>query len=265
MAIIYEDYINEKSYNMDRIPEKVSISTMSVGCNLGTAYNMKNIADYMELNNDDIIAIKSPSGIRCIEHLRTRFKSMNKNSKRIFYNQYTMIIRVGEDKFINIKLFKNGSLQMTGCKQLSDVNIALYKLMKKLRETPNDISYVEKIEDLHLARFKIDFINTNFGVNYLINNATLYNILTKQNILCRLSAKHKCVNIKFKISTDIYVSVFIFQTGEIIITGGKTAENIRAAYVFIVRLLNKYKEQIIKINLENILSLNDFLDQSAKI
>ena len=158
-----QDYINIKNYNMDKIPSNVSISTMSVGCNLGTSFNMKNIYDHLVLSDNDIIAIKTAGGMRCIEELKSKFKSTNKNSDKNFYNQNTIIMRIDENKFINIKLFKNGSLQMSGCKALSDVNIAIYKLItrlgeRKILDQDNIIQFVEKIEDFRLVKFKIDFL-----------------------------------------------------------------------------------------------------------
>ena len=258
-----QNYININDYNMDKIPNNVSISTMSIGCNLGTSFNMKNIYNYLTLSNDDIIAIKSLEGIRCIEELKSKFKSTNKNSKKNFYNQNTIIICIGVDRFINIKLFKNGSLQMSGCTQLLDANIAISKLIFRLsiiikNELNDDIQFVENISDLKLVKINIDFINSNFGVNYLINKVNLYQLLTEQNILCRLTAKHACLNIKHKISSDIYISIFVFQTGSIIITGAKTAENIRDAYIFIVKFLNKHKSKIIKRDISKILSVEEF-------
>ena len=158
-----QNYININDYNMDKIPNNVSISTMSIGCNLGTSFNMKNIYNYLTLSNDDIIAIKSLEGIRCIEELKSKFKSTNKNSKKNFYNQNTIIICIGVDRFINIKLFKNGSLQMSGCTQLLDANIAISKLIFRLsiiikNELNDDIQFVENISDLKLVKIKQFFI-----------------------------------------------------------------------------------------------------------
>ena len=62
--------------------------------------------------------------------------------------------------------------------------------------------------------------NSNFGVNYLINKENLHRILQDKNIRSTLSPIHSCVNIKHKISNDeTYISIFVFQTGNIIITG----------------------------------------------
>ena len=260
------DYINIDNYNMDKIPEKVSISTMSFGCNLGTSFNMKNIYDHLLLSNDNIIAIKSAKGIRVLEEFKIKFKSTNKNSKKNFYNQNTIIMRIDDDNFINIKLFKNGSLQMSGCKSLVDVNISLYRLITRLSEKitintedeENEISFVEDIDNFRLLKFKIDFINCNFAVNYLINKSELYKLLIEQKISCMLSPNHACVNIKYKISSSVKISIFVFQTGNIIITGAKIAEHIKDAYVFIVKFLNKYKQQIIKRDISSILTPEDF-------
>jgi TATA-box binding protein (TBP) (component of TFIID and TFIIIB) len=174
-------------------------------------------------------------------------------------------MRIDENNFIIIKLFKNGSLQMSGCKSLTDVNIAIYKLITRLGErkiidSDNIIQFVEKIEDFRLIKFKIHFINSDFGVNYLINKANLHQILTEQNILSRPSASHACVNIKYKISNNTYISIFVFQTGSIIITGAKTAENIREAYIFIVRFLNKHKLKIIKKDISKILTIEEITE-----
>ena len=260
------DYINIDNYNMDKIPEKVSISTMSFGCNLGTSFNMKNIYDHLLLSNSDIIAIKSSEGIKALDEFKLKFKSTNKNSKKNFYNQNTIIIRIDEEKFINIKLFKNGSLQMSGCKSLIDVNIALYKLISRLSEKLtididnilSEITFVENINDFRLLKFKIDFINCNFAVNYLVNKTELYKLLIEQKISCMLSPNHACVNIKYKISSSIKISIFVFQTGNIIITGAKIAEHIKDAYVFIVKFLNKHKQQIIKRDISRILTIEEF-------
>ena len=90
------DYININEYNFEKIPENVSISTISIGCNLGTPFCMENIYNHLQLNKNDIIAIKSSKGIRCIDEYKEKFKSTNKNSKKIFYNQNTIIIKVRE-------------------------------------------------------------------------------------------------------------------------------------------------------------------------
>ena len=265
----YTEYIDVASYNMDIIPVNISISTMSLACYLGTLFITENIYKYMILEEDNIVSVKSSKGIRCLNSIKDKFKSTNKNSKKNFYNQNTIIIRITEDRYLNIKLFKNGSIQMTGAKYLSDANIAVNKLISKLKEKLiikteegfNEIVFIENPDELTMTKFKIDLINCNFGINYLINKESLYNLLTKNNVLCRLSPIHSCVNIKYKImineNESTYVSIFVFQTGNIIITGAKKAEHIREAYYYIVNFLNQNKMNIMKKEIGKILSATD--------
>lgn len=263
------DHIDINKYNLNQIPSNVSISTMSLACHLGTLFKTDNIYKYMILEHDNIVAVKSTEGLRCLDDYKHKFKSTNKNSKKNFFNQKTIIIRTTGEKFLNIKLFKNGSIQMTGCKLLQDANIAINKLIMKLKERliiktddkTTEITFVENPEILMVNKFKIDLINSNFGVNYLINKENLFSILTEKNILCRLSAIHSCVNIKYKIpyeNDDTYVSIFVFQTGNIIITGAKKAEHVKETYNYIVQFLSQNKQKIIKKDISKLLSADDF-------
>jgi len=256
------------SFNMNTLPANLSICTMSLACYLGTKFNVENIYKYLQLEDNYIVAVKSPKGIRCIEGIKERFKSTNKNSKKVFSNQYTIIIRISETRYLNVKLFKNGSIQMTGCKELSDANIAINKLILKLGEklfiknddTLSEITFVEEPHNLIMSKFKIDLIVSNFGVNYLINKESLYKLLTEKNILSRLSVQHSCVNIKHKIATeeDVFISIFVFQTGNLIITGGKKAEYVKDAYNFIVGFLSQHKQRIMKKDITKLLNAEDF-------
>jgi TATA-box binding protein (TBP) (component of TFIID and TFIIIB) len=265
----YVDYINVGSYNMDILPANLSICTMTSACHLGTKFKVDNIYKYIQLEPNYIVAVKSPKGIRCIDGIKERFKSTNKNSKKVFSNQYTIIIQIGETRFLNVKLFKNGSIQMTGCKEISDANIAVNKLIKKLGEKLfvknedilSEITFIDEPENFKMSNFKIDMIVSNFGVNYLINKESLNQLLTEKNILSRLSVQHSCVNIKHKILSekdDVFISIFVFQTGNIIITGGKKAEYVKDAYNFIVGFLSQNKQKIMKKDISKLLNAEDF-------
>ena len=267
-------YINIDSYNMGLIPDNVSISTMSLTCSLGTPFNVANIWKYMILEHDNIVSIKTDKGIRRLNDLGAEFiNSVNKNSNKNFSNQNTIIVQSRDDKYLNIKLFKNGSIQMTGCKDLVDANIVINKLVKKLKETLfikkqdgnnllTEVKFVENINDLNVTNFKINLINTNFGISYYINKEELFTLLTSKGILCRITTNHACVNIKHKIinpenNIESLVSIFVFQTGNIIITGAKKAEEVRNAYNFIVNFLNQNKSKIMKKNIANVLTIED--------
>ena len=123
----------------------------------------------------------------------------------------------------------------------------------------NKIEMLEHLSTfLLIFSFLIIFFYKKEIIKYQINKEHLYNILIKQNVLCRISSIHACINIKHKIIDNdkiIYVSIFIFQTGNIIIIG-KKPEYIRNAYIFIVKLLNKYKPIIMKRNICELIDEN---------
>ena len=74
---------------------------------------------------------------------------------------------------INIKLFKNGSVQMSGCKTVDNINIVLNKLMDRLKQVKGrvedgkikEITYVEEPEKLGIFGFKIDMIYCNYKIS----------------------------------------------------------------------------------------------------
>jgi TATA-box binding protein (TBP) (component of TFIID and TFIIIB) len=260
---------------MHLIPENISISTMTLTFCMGILINIDNIYNYLNLNEDDVIMMKTGKGVKYIPKYMNDFKSITKNGERNFFNQMTIIMKVIDERFMTIKLFRNGSVQITGCKSLIDLNIIINKLIRKLNDTiiiekimENDekelinIRFIENIESLNISNFKIDLINCNFGINYEINRETLYTLLIAKNILCRISSIHACVNIKYEIlHTDDkpkLVSIFVFQTGNIIITGAKQADHVRIAYKFIVNFLNMNKSKIIKKNISKYLLEPEF-------
>lgn len=282
-------YIDIPSYNMDLIPSNVSISTMNLTCHLGSKFCVKNIYKYMILEEDNVVAIKSPDGVRILRGVHFESNSINKNSGENFYNQYTIIVNAHDNVYLNVKLFNNGSIGISGCKDLNDANIVINKVIFKLKEilmikkkshNQNDqddqddqdnqniqcqnllkeIKFVVNPDEIQFSNFKVNLINTNFAVNYNINKEELLSLLTANGVFCIIATNHACVNVKHKIIEDNKentVSIFVFQTGNIIITGAKKTEHVRSAYNFIVNFLNKNKNKIMKKNIANILTIDD--------
>ena len=115
-------------------------------------------------------------------------------------------------------------------------------------------------DEIQFSNFKVNLINTNFAVNYNINKEELLSLLTANGVFCIIATNHACVNIKHKIiegNKENTVSIFVFQTGNIIITGGNKSEHVKSAYNFIVNFLNKNKNKIMKKNIANILTIDD--------
>ena len=100
---------------------------------------------------------------------------------------------------------------------------------------------------------KIRMINSNFNVDYHIDRRKLAKILQTHHdhdsiddefgyIQFKYSPTggHSCVNIKHRYDENNRPSIFVFQTGSIIITGAKNYSQIISAYKFINKLLERY-------------------------
>jgi len=177
--IKFIDYLNVEDNEIDNLPNGVNISTMCASCKLNTNINILNIEKYLKLSFDDILCVKKNSGK--IRKLIKKKKKKQKQDKPInlnsFYNQITVLVRINSgpctaeewetEPKINLKLFQNGSIQMSGCKSLKSINMVLNKLIFKLSEIKakiednkiTEIKYVEDISKLNITNFKIDMIN----------------------------------------------------------------------------------------------------------
>lgn len=269
-------YIDNLTLSLDDLPVNMSISTISVTGKINCKMVLENIDKYINLSDDGILSVKYNGKIR-----PKQLKSRKKKEVRCFENQLTMEVRVHGDKKINVKIFKNGSFQMTGCKSIKDCNTVLNRLICKLKNTyaiidPETDQIVDKCfmedissEGIKVNGFKIDMINSNFRVPYSVNREVLYNILLEQKINCRYEpCIHACVNIKYPIVNDPnnkVVSIFVFQSGNIIITGARTREQINSSYNYIMDILTKHHDRIVKKDLINLLDNNDLKEILAEL
>lgn len=272
-SINYNDYLNVKETEIDNLPNGVSISTMCSSAKLGSLINITNIEKYLQLNQDDILCVKiDDNHKRTLIPDKKKNKRENKNNKpekpvNHFYNQITIIVRINQGPImdwlkepkINVKLFKNGSIQMSGCKSIKNINIVLNKLLTKLKEVKAKIEdnkivekqFVEDINILSINHFKIDMINSNYKVNMQIDRSKLFNLLIKKKIKSSFEpCIRACVIVKYTPDIDNTeqkeISIFIFQKGNIIITGSRRRTHILSAYKYINNILITHSEEISK-------------------
>jgi TATA-box binding protein (TBP) (component of TFIID and TFIIIB) len=211
--------------------------------------------------------------IRTLIPEKKKNKRENKKGKPVkvnhFYNQITVVIRIGQgpiddwDKVqkINLKLFRNGSIQMSGCKSLKNINIVLNKLLFTLSKVKAKIednkivekNYVEDVNSLGIYKFKIDMINSNYKVNMQIDRAKLFSLLLKKKIKSSFEpCIRACVIIKQTPEVDNIdekeISIFVFQKGNIIITGARSKSHILSAYKYMNNILVTHSDDISKNN-----------------
>jgi TATA-box binding protein (TBP) (component of TFIID and TFIIIB) len=266
----YKQYIVPDEM-MFKLPKGVSISTMCAKCKLGTVLNIDLIKNHMNLSEDDILTFKiNNDNMRTLieaKKKKRRTKRKTKTSSNPFYNQITVVIRINEGPYenmhdepkINLKLFKNGSVQISGLKNIEFANKALNKLIYCLSQVKGkmidgkiqEVSFVEDKTKLGIFGFEIYMINSNYMVNLMIDRTKLYALLLMKKIKASYEkCVRACVNIKYvppeHNNEEKDVSVFIFEKGNIIITGARNFYHVVATYDYINGILLNHIDDIIK-------------------
>lgn len=254
------DYIDVNYLHMNRLPDNVKISTISSTCKIDTKFDAANIFDTLIVDDINIDKMKYGNKLKLSDGI---YELKSKPKKRVhFFNQITVVIILESLRKINVKLFKNGAIQMTGCKNVDDYNILFNKILYILKKNRTDENNLLELKDKYIiSDFKINMINSNFNVNFNINRDKLYNYLLKKNVKCRYEpCNHACVNIKIPSNIDTNeISIFVFEKGSIIITGAKSGDHILEAHNYIINELNSMKSNITKIEVINV--LDDLLNQ----
>jgi len=259
------------------LPDEISISTMTITCKFDTLINIENIGKYIDMEHGKIVYMEyGNDNIRSLMELKKNNKNKKKKHKS-FYNQATIKIEVQDkkkNKKVNIKVFKNGSIQITGCRNMDQFTSSMTILCEELNKKKAIYDKTEKkiikkefvtepnnVNINNISGFKIRLIVSNFNVDFLINRAKLFSILRKEDIRCSFEpCIHACVNIKYNYKNKDTVSIFVFESGSIIITGAKTKDHIIEAYKFITKVLYENYHDVVKNNVEQFLERSDIVE-----
>jgi TATA-box binding protein (TBP) (component of TFIID and TFIIIB) len=269
------DYLDIKKNTISKLPNGVSISTMCANGSLCTKLNLINIKDYLQLDSNDILTVKlNDDNIRTlIVNKKSKRNTKKKTKKSVpFYNQVTVVVRIFEgdtddlatEKKLNLKLFQNGTIQISGLRNIEYANRAINKLIYRLGQvrgkmidsTIKEITFVENKEELTIKNFKIYMINSNYRVNMKIDRSKLYKLL----IMKKIKASYEkciraCVIVKFTPSRnndeEKEVSIFIFEKGNIIITGARNIYHIIDSYNYMNDIILTHCDEINKVDEES--------------
>jgi TATA-box binding protein (TBP) (component of TFIID and TFIIIB) len=185
-----------------------------------------------------------------------------------FDNQVTIVYKTPTSNY-NIKVFRNGNIQVTGIKNIEFASEVVDKMIQILADLYHnkDKTVIDNVLDLKNINFKIRLINTDYKVGFSIKRDILHKILKHEyGLICNFepviypgvklhyfynktnSAKNgickcdkKCHDTKGG-QGECYrdckkITIAIFQSGCIIITGSQTSQQIDECYQFINNLL----------------------------
>jgi len=225
-----------KNVSSEILLESLRISTITLCFNMNTNIDIENISKkYISKNNG-----KFYNSLIFNWHTKYQYKTV-----------------------VSVKIFPNGKVQIAG---LSNIKSCAYIIRKVYRKCKNYFEKLENPENLNIGKIsdvRIAMINSDFKISNTINLTTLCDILSQYSIQSNCNflsivyqpIKYPAINCKFicnnyieKYYEHIYkhshkkkfnqtVSILIFRSGSIIITGGNEIDDYLDIYKYLLNLI----------------------------
>ena len=266
-------------------PTDLRISTMVATANTSTQIDLISLFTQIHML---LIPLGYPGeGILKMEHrdkvvgIASRDAFTNRKiSTKTFFNQSTIIMRrlipgkTDAFKEVNIKMFANGGVQMTGIPSVDFATAALQSLLNAIVTLPNNPFKGPAA----ISKFNVQLVNSDYTIRFPVKRDDLHNILTRNYGLFSTneSTIYQGVNTKYYYNTihkgkepmgvchcsDTMctgqgngdaegqckrVTLSVFQTGKIIITGARNMEQIMEVYHYFNKVLMKHGREILRI------------------
>lgn len=259
----------------------IRISTMTICCFLDKLIDLKQLyTQYIPPYNININNFNTHCHkLHMFDIIGCKYSTLpnkgyfKKNSNRSFYNSASLNIFIHKDKQINFKIFKNGKIQITG--------IPKPEIAKKCIDAFIKYIYKQNIIDsmIQYNNFRTVLINSDYFCGIQINRENLFKIMTqKLNLIVSYESENypgvkfayfyntnnigtphdgKCVcetKCKGKGKSSLLenmckrITISIFQSGKIIITGANSEQQIHHAYNCINKIIKDHYHFVIKHN-----------------
>jgi TATA-box binding protein (TBP) (component of TFIID and TFIIIB) len=265
-------------------PSKLRVSTMTAVCNIDVSVDLEKLYENIDFNehSDTYPIIRNcqfasrdiRGYITSAKQKRLKDKKTTKK-KNCFQNQATMVIALSPTRQINLKIFRNGKVQMTGLKASNEGRIACQGLITKLEEMHKnypDITVFNRPETI-ISDFSIVLINSDFSAGFRVKREHLYDLLFQKGIFVSyepdiypgVNAKYywntcnpekdgicKCTKTCTGKGTGTgdgmckKITIATFQSGNVIITGARNTQQTEDAYEFINKLFSDYYSTILR-------------------
>ena len=286
------------------------ISTMVVTGDLGTSINLQKLLDlfhekaipltwpdegFLKVEYKPVLTFDPNASLAEQQRAKQRAKAQKKivigtcfrdeltkrkKSDNIFFNQSTLVVRRKFDemngqpifKEVNIKLFKNGGIQMTGIPSDTFGQETLAWLSKELQ------TFSEPVLDGPPSphKYSIKLINSDYKINGDIDRERLHEILVGEYNLfssfestiyqgcdtkyfyneaapegspegiCPCGVPCSGTGDGLSLGQCKEITISPFHTGTIIITGARRFEQIEKAYVFINKVFKAHCSEVVK-------------------
>lgn len=260
---------------------KLNISTITVISEIAKKINIKIIYDRLKLDDEFVYVTYQKNNIRGIKtniKKKKKITQKKKVDKRKLKNGYTFSnqITIGYDckhhkhkNPISIKLFKNGSLQMTGCKTKEEITYIYEKLYEKITSIQQfymfgDIKIkINESFDLVPPKYfdyKTEMLIGTVNSNYNLKQSEINDLIISKYQIDTISTTYEeniqsPLRLYLKNYSDIISGkervpvVFVYSSGAINIMS-HSFDNIYKTEKFIKKLFTKNSNKIVDIDYE---------------
>ena len=170
--LCHKDY--ELKFTPLRISTMVTTAQLGVTINIPKLFSDIPLIEYWHLT-DGVLKIESGKGVR---GKSWRDVMRDEKKEKAFFNQATLVVRREVSnkywKEINVKIFQNGGVQMTGVRSEKMALDTIVWLIKHMQETIPDV--IGK-GDLHIHKCEVQLINSDFSIGAPIRREALHAVL----------------------------------------------------------------------------------------
>ena len=221
----------------------LSISTITICFN----FNQTFCLDSLKQKLDDNVIIKFNPGSK-------KSKNPKKKGTDFFYNSFDIRLKLfynGNIINISVFIFPNSKVKIAGIKNIEMIKIITEQLTELISDS---LSFDE---ELKAENIKIQMICSDFKIKPIKENNSGWCI--KQDLLKKILvntyntsatfsplSRYPGINVKKKslIENNKPVSLLIFRSGSIIITGAKDIIDIHDSYNFIVNIIRTHSKEL---------------------
>ena len=257
------------------------ISTTVTTCHAGCGIRLKNLFDNFSkwsipFGYPGEGFLKMEYENKVIGYSTRDILTKRKLTEKTFFNQATLVIRkalAGRGwKEVNIKLFANGGIQMTGVPTPEFSQQAITYVINEIKKKDAEIF----TGDAGMTKFRIQLINSDYSINRQIYQDKLHKILSNVYNLfsSHESTIYQGVNTKYYYNKKQIgpirragicscnaacngqgdgdgdgqckrITISPFSSGKIIITGARDMDQINEAYQFFNEILKTHQQDIL--------------------
>jgi len=259
---------------------KLRISTMTTTCQMGSVIKLDVLFDKIKpipywYLGEGILKMEYKGLTKGI--CRNDIMLRRKRVKKTFFNQSSLVVRllIEQDQWkeVNIKLFSNGGVQMTGVPDDRTGRNAIEWLASHVEKSYEGVFPTPR----RIHKYETQLVNSDYSIGVPIRREKLHKILVDTYGLFSTfeSTIYQGVNTKFyynkartsgppgiclcpdpcdgtgngeKIGDCKRITISPFQTGRIIITGARNIDQIDEAYAFMNDVFKRHAAEIIRVS-----------------